>query len=88
MATTDIRLDRIKHEYEGVRNTQDALMDRMDTYEEAILGLTQAVAANHELIMANHESTQRQIKELNEKLDALIKHLDVPYKPPVGFVKE
>ena len=58
------------------------------TYEEAILGLTQAVAANHELIIANHESTQRQIKELNEKLDAVIKHLEVPYKPPAGFIKE
>jgi len=86
--TTDIRLDRIKHEYEGVRDAQDALMDRIDTYEEAILGLTQAVAANHELIMANHESTQRQIKELNEKMDRLMTHLDVPPKPPVGFVKE
>ncbi len=63
-------------------------MDRMDTYEEAILGLTQAVAANRELIMANHESTQRQIKELNEKMDRLMTHLDVPPKPPVGFVKE
>ena len=88
MATTDIRLDRIKHEYEGVRNTQDSLMDRMDTYEEAILGLTQAVASNRELIMANHESTQRQIKELNEKMDRLMTHLDVPPKPPMGFGKE
>ena len=88
MATTDIRLDRIKHEYEGVRDAQDSLMDRIDTYEEAILGLTQAVAANHELIMANHEITQRQIVELNEKMDRLMTHLDVPYKPPAGFVKE
>ena len=88
MATTDIRLDRIKHEYEGVRDAQDALMDRIDTYEEAILGLTQAVAANHELIMANHEFTQQQIAEVNRKLDAIMKHQDVPYKPPAGFVKE
>ena len=95
MATTDIRLDRIKHEYEGVRDAQDSLMDRIDTYEEAILGLTQAVAANHELIMANnelimanHEFTQQQIAEVNRKLDAIIEHQDVPYKPPAGFVKE
>ena len=86
--TTDMRLDRIKHEYEGVRNTQDAVMDRIDTYEEAILGLTQAVAANRELIMANHELTQRQIAELNEKMDRLMTHLDVPPKPPAGFIKE
>ncbi len=88
MAPPDIRLDRIKHEYEGVRNTQDALMDRIDTYEEAILGLTQAVASNRELIIANHESTQRQIKVLNEKVDRLMAHLDVPPKPPAGFVKD
>jgi len=87
-ATTDIRLDRIKHEYAGMQDAQDALMDRIDTYEEALLGLTQAVAANRELIEANHEWTQRQFAEVNEKLDRLMTHLDVPPKPPAGFVKE
>ena len=38
--TTDIRLDRIRHEYTGLRDTQDALMDRIDSYEAALLGLT------------------------------------------------
>ena len=56
--------------------------------KKRILGLTQAVAANHELIMANHESIQRQIADLNEKMDRLMTHLDVPPKPPAGFVKE
>ena len=88
MATTDIRLERIKHEYVGLRDAQDALMDKIDTYEGALLGLTEAVAANHELITANHELTQRQIAALHEKIDAMIKHLKVPYKPPAGFVKE
>ena len=95
MATTDIRLERIKQEYVGLRDAQDALMDRIDTYEEAILGLTQAVAANHELIMANrelimtnHELTRRQFADLHEKIDATMAHLKVPYKPPAGFVKE
>ena len=88
MATTDIRLERIKQEYMGVRDAQDALMDRIDTYEAALLGLTEAVAANYELIMANHEWTQRQFADLHEKMDAVMKHLKVPYKPPAGFVKE
>ena len=88
MATTDIRLERIKHEYVGLRDAQDALMDRIDTYEGALLGLTEAVAANHDKIMANHELTQRQIAALHEKIDAMIKHLKVPYKPQAGFVKE
>ena len=88
MVTTDIRLERIKHEYVGLRDAQDALMDRIDTYEGALLGLTEAVAANHELITANHEFTQGQIAALHDKIDAMIKHLKVPYKPQAGFVKE
>lgn len=28
------------------------------------------------------------VVEINEKLDAIIEHLKVPYKPPAGFVKE
>ena len=88
MATTDIRLKRIVNEYQSVRGAQDDILDRIDTYEEAILGLNETVAANHEMMMANHELTQRQIAELNEKLDRLMSHLDVPPKPPAGFVKE
>ena len=109
MATTDIRLERIKQEYMGLRDAQDALMDRIDTYEAALLGLTESVASNHDLIMANrelimanhelimanresiianHEWTQRQFADLHEKMDRLMAHLDVPPKPPAGFVKE
>ena len=95
MATTDVRLELIQHEYTGMRTALHTLMDRMDGYEAALLGLTEAVAANHdmimanrELIMANHEFTQGQIAALHDKIDAMIKHLKVPYKPPAGFVKE
>ena len=70
MATTDIRFKRINDEYQSVRNAQDDLFDKVDTFEEALLGLTEIVAEN------------------SRKLDAIIKHLDVPYKPPAGFVKE
>ena len=116
MATTEFRLERIMQEYGGLRDAQDALMDRIDTYEAALLGLNEAVAANrdsimanrelimanrelimanrelimanHELIMANHEWTQRQFADLHEKMDRLMAHLDVPPRPPAGFVKE
>ena len=81
MATTDIRLERIKHEYVGLRDAQDALMDRIDTYEAALLGL-------NETVVANHEWSRRQFAELNEKIDRLMTHLKVPPKPPAGFVKE
>ena len=109
MATTDIRLKRIEKEYQSVRDGQDDILDRIDTYEAALLGLTEAVSANHdlimanrelimanrelimanrELIMANHDLYQRQFADVNEKLDRLMAHLDVPPKPPAGFVKE
>ncbi len=70
MATTDIRFKRMNDEYQSVRNAQDDILDRVDTYEAALLGLTSTVA------------------ELNEKMDRLMAHLDVPPKPPTGFVKE
>ena len=102
MATTDIRLKRIEKEYQSVRDGQDDILDRIDTYEEALLGLTQSVAANHDLInanrdlimanrdliVANHDLYQRQFADLNEKIDRLMAHLKVPPKPPAGFVKE
>jgi predicted nucleic acid-binding Zn-ribbon protein len=77
MATTDIRLKRIEKEYQSVRGVQDDILDKMDSYEAALLGLTEMVAEN-----------QRQIAELNEKMDRLMTHLDVPPRPPAGFVKE
>ncbi len=81
MATTDIRFKRIEKEYQSVRDGQDDILDRIDTYEEALLGLNQTV-------MANHEWSQQQFAEVNEKLDRLMAHLDVPPKPPAGFIKE
>ena len=76
MATSDIRLKRIEKEYQSVRGGQDDILDRIDTYEEALLGLTEVVAEN-----------RARLEVLDDKLDAIIKHLEVPYKP-VGFVKE
>ncbi|MCY4540730.1 MAG: hypothetical protein OXE52_21115 [Chloroflexi bacterium] len=84
MATTGIRLERVKQEYVGLRDAQDALMDRIDTYEAGLLGLTEAVGRNGERI----DAVERRINVLDDKIDAIIKHLEVPYKPPAGFIKE
>ncbi len=46
MATTDIRFKRMSEEYQSVRNAQDELFDKVDTFEEALLGLTEIVAEN------------------------------------------
>ena len=70
MASNDVRFKRINNEYLSLRNAQDDLFDKVDTFEEALLGLTEVVSEN------------------SRKLDAIIEHLQVPYKPPAGFVKD
>ena len=70
MATTDIRFKRVDKEYLSLRETQGEVFDKVDGFEGALLGLTEMVAENREM------------------LQAIIKHLDVPYKPPAGFIKE
>ena len=49
------------------RNTIRDLFDKMDTVETAILGLTEAVIENREMILENAR-----------KFDALIERLDLP----------
>ena len=80
-ATTDIRFKRMQGEYRTLQDAQDELFDKVDSFEAALLGL-------NETVVANHEWSRRQFAELNEKLDRLMAHLDVPPKPPAGFVKE
>ena len=98
MATTDVRLELIQHEYTGMRTALHTLMDRMDGYEAALLGLTEAVSQNSERISALEarmdrveqrlDRVEQRLDIIESKLDAIIKHLKVPYKPPAGFVKE
>ena len=76
-ATEEIRFKRMRAEYESVRDAQDGVLDRVDTYEAALLGLTQMVAANSE-----------RMKRVENKMDAIIAHFEVPYKPDMGFLKD
>ena len=49
------------------------------------------ITENRELITENRKlitENRELILENSRKLDALIVHLDVPYKPPAGFLKE
>ncbi len=74
-ATTDIRFKRMQAKYQTLENAQDEVFDKVDNLESALLGLSESVAANHDLIMENRAM-----------LMAIIKHLEVPYdKPPIGF---
>ena len=62
----------------------DSDADKIDTYEAAMLGLTQNVRMNSDRI----DALDRRIDVLNDKLDAIIKHLDVPYKSrPITITK-
>lgn len=75
--TTDIRFKRMQGKYQALEVAQDELFDKVDGFEAALLGLTEMVSEN-----------QRQIVELHQKIDTLMRHFDVPYKPPAGFIKE
>lgn len=77
VATADIRFKRMGAKYEVLENAQDEVFNKVDSFEAALVGLTEAVVEN-----------QRQIAELHEKMDRLMTHLDVPPKPPAGFLKE
>ncbi len=83
-ATADIRFKRMQAKYEVLENAQDEVFNKVDSLEAALLGLTEAVVQNGERITA----LERRVDVIDDKLDAIIKHLEVPYKPPVGFVKD
>ena len=92
MATTDIRFKRVDKEYLSLRESQGEVFDKVDGFEGAVLGLNQAVAENRDLIMENQkaimEKSRNEPRGENRKLDALLQHFEVPYKPPTGFIKE
>ncbi len=90
-ATTDIRFKRMQGQYQTLQDAQDELFDKVDSFEAALLGLTEAVVRNSEQIEALTELVNEnrvRIEILDEKMDRLMAHLDVPPKPPAGFVKE
>ncbi|MCY3864001.1 MAG: hypothetical protein OXG68_01035 [Chloroflexi bacterium] len=97
-ATADIRFKRMQAKYEVLENAQDEVFNKVDSLEAALLGLTEAVSGNSAQIAAltkiateNRDlilTNQQQIADLHEKVDRLMTHLDVPPKPPAGFVKD
>ena len=52
MATTDIRFKRINDEYQSIRNAQNRLIDKVDTFETALLELAEAVNCNNDMLEA------------------------------------
>ena len=52
VATTDIRFKRVDKEYLSLRETQGEVFDKVDGFEGALLGLTEMVAENREMLLA------------------------------------
>ncbi|MCY3864291.1 MAG: hypothetical protein OXG68_02525 [Chloroflexi bacterium] len=80
MATQDVRMELIQHEYSGVRTALHALMDRMDGYEAALLGLTEAVNQNSERLDAVEQrldAVEQRLDAVEQRLDAVEQRLDV-----------
>ena len=98
MATADIRAKRIELEYQSVRGVQDDILDRVDGFEAALLGLNEAVAENRELILTNQQriaenrelilAVTHRLDDLTENMDRLMTHLDVPPKRGMGFLRD
>ena len=71
-----------------MRDGQDETPDRIDAYEEALLGLNETVSANHQWTQRQFAEIRRDVSDLNEKMDRLMAHPNVPHKLPAGFVPE
>ena len=70
MSTADIRFKRINGGYISLRNSQGKVFDKVDSFEEKVEELAEALKRN------------------NEMLKAIIKHIDIPYKPqPITITK-
>ena len=93
MATQDdIRIDWIQHEYSGMRDAMFKLMKRMDGYEAAVLGLTEAVSQNSERLDAVEQrldgveqrltSIEAAVLENRSILLSIADHLDLTLERP------
>ena len=73
MVMKDARFQRMSDEYQAVRNVQDSMMDTLD---EILPAMARAIEENRQAIL-----------QANSKLDAIIAHFDVEYRP-IGFNPE
>ena len=58
MFTRDIQIDRLKAEYESLRQTQDKILDGMNMTALMLIRLEESVNANREALNANSEALQ------------------------------
>ena len=77
MVTQDIRFERIEKEYSSLRGAQNQLMNKVDSFESAILGLTEVVAENRDLIMENRDLIMENRDLIMENRDLIAENRDL-----------
>ena len=70
----DTKFQRIEEEYQALRNAQDSILYDLDRSLPTI-------------VIAIEKNSQA-IAVLDSKINALISHFDVDYKPSMGFAPE
>ena len=64
--------------------SRDSLVDAADACQVALDRTSQLLEEVHRILLESNAV----LVECNAVVDAIMKHLEVPYKPPAGFVKE
>ncbi len=77
----ETKFQRIEEEYQALRNAQNTILYDLDRSLPAIVT---AIEQNRQAIEQNRQA----IAVLDSKMNALISHFDVDYKPSMGFAPE
>lgn len=77
MFTRDIEIERLKAEYQSLRQAQDKVLDGMNLTALMLIRLEESVNANREAIYANSQALQ-----------AILEHFEIPHRPSTGFNPE
>ena len=84
------RMDKFNAAFQQLSDEVRANREAIEANRKAIEANREAIEANREAIEANREAIEanrKAIEELTMMVAAIIKHLDVPYKP-MGFVTD
>ena len=77
MFTRDIEIERLKAEYESLRQAQNKILNGMNLTALMLIRLEESVNANRDAINANSRALQ-----------AILEHFEIPPKPGAGFNPE
>ncbi len=91
----ETKFQRIEEEYQALRNAQNTILYDLDrslpTIVKAIEQNRQGIEQNRQGIERNRQAIEKNsqaIAVLDSKINALISHFDVDYKPSMGFAPE